>query len=52
MVGGGGGSLSKSGGCENFMLQVDFFFFNLWCIFWGDANCMCMQNKIDTALKS
>lgn len=26
MVGGGGGSLSKSGGCENFMLQVDFFF--------------------------
>lgn len=51
MVGGGGGSLSKSGGCENFMLQVDFFF-NLWCIFWGDANCMCMQNKIDTALKS
>lgn len=27
MVGGSGGSLSKSGGCENFMLQVDFFFF-------------------------
>ena len=38
---GGGGSLSKSGGCENFMLQVDFFF-SICGVSFGGMQIVCV----------